>query len=197
MKLKLPGNLSENENSAVLDILNKWKHNRFSVQSTNTIAPNTIVDLVHIVNGMSLTKVCSDVIEKRWYIDEIGKKSIGECKDVNLTIVEIESLSKGFICCVLQSDLAQFANQMGDLNKSGDTLRNSGNKYSPDKLEMCLVLYEDEAQEELWYRAQYQQSLVNERAQVGLIDFGISVFVDKSKIRKFDERFAYDLGRPI
>lgn len=190
VKLKLPENLSSIEKSAVTDTLNKWKHNRFTVQSKDSIAPNSIVELTHIVSGMALKNVCTAVIEKRWYINDIGRKNINECKNVDLTIVDNENISKGFITCVLQSDIQQFATKMCDLKVYGQTLRHSA--YVPDMLEICLVLYEDENEEELWYRAQYQQLLVNDRAQVGLIDFGVSVVVDTSKIRKIDERFVYD-----
>lgn len=192
VKLKLPENLSVNEKSAVINTLIKWKHNRFTIQSNDTIAPNSIVDLKHIVNGMSLTRICFGVIENRWYINDIGKKCINECKNTDITIVDNENLSKGFICCVLQSDLVEFANQMRDLKEYGKTLRDIVNEYVPDKLEMCLALYEDGDGDELWYRAQYQQPMINKRAQIGLIDFGVSVVTDISNIRKFDERFVYD-----
>lgn len=184
--------MSSFEKSAVIDTLNKWKHNRFTVQSKDSIVPNCIVELKHIVSGMTLKNACTAVIEKRWYMNEIGRKNISECKDVDLTIIDNENISKGFISCVLQSDLQQFATQMCELKAFGKTLRDSVGAYVPDKIEICLAPYEDENEEELWYRAQYQQSLVNGRAQVGLIDFGVSVVVDKSKIRKIDERFVYD-----
>lgn len=134
VKLKLPRNLSENENSAVLDILNKWKHLEPFLSSINKHHCTehhrwfSTYSQWNVINE-SLFRCYRKKMVYRWNRQKIHR---GMQKDVNLTIVEIESLSKGFICCVLQSDLVQFADQMGDLNKFGDTLRNSRNKYSLD-----------------------------------------------------------------
>lgn len=192
VKIKLPMNLSGNEESAVIDILMKWKHNRFKVQSKGIISPNTVIDLIHVVNGMSLQKVCLEATEKRWYIDDIDKKKMDcECKNVNLTIAGIKNVTKGFICCVLESQLQQFAHRMAELTDYGEASA-SENRYVPDMLEICIAMHKEEDGTKIWYRAQYQQPLDNEQAQVGLIDFDDSIVVKMSDIRKLTDRFAYD-----
>lgn len=185
VKIKLPENLSEKEKSAVIDVLNKWKHNRFTVQSKDTISPNTIVDLVHIVNGMSLTTVCSQAIEKRWYVDVIPKKQVSK-QNASLFIVDTENRPNDFICCILQDDMQLFSQRFEDLLTLGRELMNQ-EPYLPDKFELCFVVYQNE-----WYRGQFHQRLENERAQIGLIDFGTSVVVSLRAIRKFQREYAYE-----
>lgn len=77
-KLNLPDNLSEYEETTVINVLNKWRHNRFHIQSgqnTNSmIRPYSIVDLLRIDNRCSLTHYCGNIIEKRWRIDDIAEK---------------------------------------------------------------------------------------------------------------------------
>lgn len=185
VKLKIPGNLSVDEKSAVANVLKKWQNNRFKVISTDSIAPNTTVDLIHIVNNISLKNVCLQGIEKRWYGNEIGKKQIDECKNVNLTIVDKVNLeNNGFICCVLENDSVAFAQRMAELSDYAKRLcqLEQSTNYLPDENEMCLVMQEDEDGIELWYRAQYGQTLPHERAQVKLIDFDETAVVNKVNI---------------
>lgn len=189
--LALPAMLEEEEKSAVVGILKKYTHMRYYIKSKDAIGPYSIVELMHIGNAKSLTDQCREIIQKRWKIEDIDSKKIAERRNVNMCIVDNENLSKGFICCVLADDVQLFAQKSKALTDFGKTLENLS-PHIPNKLELCLTLYPDEDGTDVWYRAQYQIELTDERAQVGLIDFGVSAVVKMSNIRKFHEHFAYE-----
>lgn len=190
VELSLPERMSEMEETAVVQHLEKWKHNCFTIKVANQLVlPNTPVQLLHIENGISLTKPC---LQKRFYIEDIHRKRIN-AENVTAVVIEQEHLTKNFICCVLKSDFTIFVKQFNELLEYGRTILAHNHPYYPDNLELCLVCYPDEDQAPCWYRAQFQQRLFGNRAQVGLIDYAISAVVKMSDIRKFDaERFGYD-----
>lgn len=189
--LDLPETLQQEE-SAVFDILKKSLHNRFYIKSKGVIAPYSTVDLVNISNANSLTNCCLRVMQKRWVIADIGTKRISERQNIGLCVIDNENLSKGLIVCVLSQDVQQFAAQTMEITKFGQEIAKARAPYMPTKLELCIVFCPDDDGTEMWYRAQFQIHLSEERAQVALIDFGITVNVLTSNIRKFDQQFAYD-----
>lgn len=192
IKLNLPTNLSKDEEVAIADALNKWCHNRFQVQSgaNSVIRPYSMVDLLRIDNRSSLTHKCLNMIQKRWKIDDIEEKRIGKSENVDLFIVDNENLDKGFVCCVLVKDIDEFMAKMLQISNYGKTLANI-EPYQPEKFEMCIALQFDDDGTEVWYRAQFQQNLQDGRAQVGLIDFGVSSIVQTVNIRKFEDQFGF------
>lgn len=195
VKLDLPGNLSKDEESAVIGVLNKWRHNRFYIKSDQNkiemIRPYSIVDLLRIDDLCSLTRLCGMTTEKRWKIDEIPEKNIGMRENFSMRIVDNENLSKGFVCCVLLEDMVKFVERMQQVSDYGKALANI-EPYQPEKFEICFALQFDDDGTEVWYRAQFQQELSDGRAQVGLIDFGVSTIIKMSNIRKFAEQFSFE-----
>lgn len=188
--LKLPSELSPNEESAVKSNLSKHLHKRFVVCSSTNVVENTIVDLKHTENNRSLTIECMNHVEVKMSVKDIQKKKVN-AQNVDVVVIDNSHLSKGFVCCVLMDDADLFATQVKSLSEYCETLA-SDDPYTPSKFELCLVLYPDENQERLWYRAQYQQTLTNNRAQVGLIDFASEVTVPMCNIRKFDPLNVYE-----
>lgn len=191
VRLNLPHNMTKEEKSAVLKVLKKWEHTRFKIESFEEIAPDATVNLLSIRNGESLTNQCKNVIDKRWTVDDIGYKQIVPRENVDLHIVDNQHLSTGFICCVLADDMISFSERCTKVADFGST-QIAHVPYEPDKLEMCIVMSPDEDGTEFWYRAQFHQILTNERAQVGLIDFGCSAVVSMQNIRKFNESLLHE-----
>lgn len=190
--LELPHNISEEEKSAVVICLKKSVNNRFKIVSKfHQIVPNSVVDLISIVDGTSLATDCQKQIAKRFRIDDIDCKKIIKSQNIDLTVIDNEYLSKGICCFVQTNDLQTFANRSVELTEYGKTLK-SVNAYEPDRLEMCLVLYPDNDGTHVWYRAQFQQRLANGQARVGLIDYGVSAVIYMANVRMFDQRFAYE-----
>lgn len=189
--LNMPENLSEDDKSAVILQLNKYCHNRFRITSLScAIDPNAVVDLMSLVNDESITSKCSVGIKKKFFISDIQQKNI-DGDNLTLFVVENKHLDRGLISCVLKSDEQQFVSRFAGLTEFGRCHLNRKPTYSPLNLELCLVSHPDPDGVECWYRAQYQQELSNDRAQVGLIDFGITETVAKSAIREFREEFSY------
>lgn len=188
--LKLPQNLSKEEETAVMQVLNKWCHNRFEMKSKSKIQPFSTVDLLHVVNKHSLTNLCINTIQKRWKIEDIGVKLISKRENVDMRVIENENLQNGFISCVLMEDMELFKEKMTELSNYGQTITNS-EPYEPEKFELCLALHVDNDEIEVWYRAQFQQKLANDRAQIGLIDFAVSINVEMRNIRKFADKFTF------
>lgn len=187
VKMKLPEILSANEKSAVDEFLHKWIFNMFVIRTESSIVePHSIVDFVHIVSGMSLTHDCVEsCVEKKLTADVIPKKQVSK-QNASLFIVDTENRPNDFICCILQDDMQLFRQRFEDLLTLGRELMNQ-EPYLPDKFELCFVEYQNE-----WYRGQFHQRLENERAQIGLIDFGTSVVVSLRAIRKFQREYAYE-----
>lgn len=114
VKLNIP-DCDESGESAVYEHLKKWKSNRFTVtgrdEEKGDIEPNSIVDLLHITDGTSLTNECLQFVTKKWKIDCIENKTIGRRENVSICIIDNEHLSKGFICCILTEDIQQIRSQ--------------------------------------------------------------------------------------
>lgn len=188
--LKLP-KMSQEENAAVNNILNKWVHNRFTVQANGAIEPHLTVDLIHITNGQSLTHLCQSRISKVLKIDDIGSKKVDKSHDIDLTIIDNSHLRQGVISFVLSNDFQTFVEQSQLVTQFGESLANT-EPYKPEWLEICLVFLPDDDGTIMWYRAQFQQELVNGIAQVGLIDFNIPAEVKMSDIRKLNDDLGFE-----
>lgn len=186
--LALPNNMSEKEKSSVDNRMGKMINNIVKITSiTARIVPYSCVDLMSIDRDLPLTSGC---IEKRLYGKDIQTKQV-MIEDALLHIVENKHLSKQFISCVLDDDFIMFGERFVALCEYGETCRNDPS-YTADKSEICLVMIPD-GNIDIWYRAEYQQLLANDKAQVGLIDFGVSATVDAANIRKLPiEEFKYE-----
>lgn len=191
IKLQLPKNLSEEEKSTVNIVLKKFLNRRFKVVSKKQVVPYSVIDLIGLSDEISLGIACQNSISKRFRFEDITCKKIVKTDNVDLIVIENMHLSSDICCFVLLSDLQTFAVRTTELTEFGKTLKNV-TAYKPDRLEMCLVLYPDEEGTEVWYRAQFHQYLANDRAQVGLIDFGILVIVKSCHIRMFQQQFGYE-----
>lgn len=193
IQLKLPSSMSSDAVSAVENCLNRLKFNRFEIAGTQqTIEENSIVDLIFVRNGESLTKKCLDLIRsvsKKMYISDLQQKRING-ENVQLWIADNSNLAIGFVCCVRKEDTLLFSLRMSEI---AEYARDHNEPYVPDHLELCIAMMPDEQGEPLWYRAQYHQTLTNGRAQIGLIDFGNSVIVKSEDIRMFNEKFSYEI----
>lgn len=152
--------MSKEEDSAVNIGLNKWLHNRFIVKANGTIQPNSVVDLVHIVNGESLTNLCQNIVSKVYQIDDIACKKVEKARDIDLKIIDNSSLRQGVISCVLLSDFEQFAKQAQTVTQFGQSVAKNA-PFKPKRLEICLVYIPDDDGTAMWYRGQYQQELQN------------------------------------
>lgn len=189
--LDLPKTLDEYEISAVVQYLEKKQHHRFQVQFKLSVEPYGKVELICITNGKSISsEIKKLIIRKTFSMDDIVRQHI-EGTNLDLTIVENFNLGKGFICCILTKDENLFGSRFQELLNFGRTLTNAQESYQPEKMEICLAMKQDEEGLKCWYRAQYHETLSNDFAQVGLIDFGITANVRLSDIRKFHERFSY------
>lgn len=73
----------------------------------------------------------------------------------------------------------------------GREIAKAAPSHMPNKLELCLVLYPDDDGTEMCYRTQFQIELIDGRAQVGLIDYGVTATVEISNIREFHEQFSF------
>lgn len=192
-KLSLPDGLTDSEKSAVNTILLKWRYNRFQVHadSNNTVTPLSTVDLINIQDQTSLLCKCLDVIEKRFYLNDIAKITAGEKVNVNLAVLEQIEVAKGFFCFIFTDDLNTFAERFATLERYGSCLAEK-EPHLPNPSELCLVLFPDDDGSPFWYRAEFQVDLENERAQVRLIDFFVTAVVPLCNIRKFEQQFAYE-----
>lgn len=191
VQLKVPQRLTKEEETAVLKMLDKCRHNRFEIQSNGVIEPYSNVDLLKLENRSSLTNDCLKVIEKRWTIEDIDSISVGRRENTDLFIVDNGNLQKGFICCLFFEDMKKFSNNMTEVSNFGVIVAND-QPYRPDKFELCIALHSDDDGTKVWYRAQYQQELANGRAQIGLIDFETTVVVDIQNIRKFPDHLTFN-----
>lgn len=189
LTLDLPGNLSNHESSAVENYLKKLLHNRFQIvaKEVGNLNPHQIVDLINITNGNSTVQLLSNYYEKRFF--NIKNKRLS---GTAFWIVENKNLENGIISCTELNDRPIFLQRCSDLNTRGDKELKHAEAYLPGKSELCLANILDDDGVSMWYRCQYQQTLTNNRAQVGLIDFGVSAIANIANIRKWCTDFDYD-----
>lgn len=190
--LQLPERLSEAEVSAVKGYLLKYKNNRFKIESkAPLIGSNQIVDLVHIQSGVSVIKELTNngSIAKRYFMNDIHQKRVN-VDDTSLFILDNKQIDKKFIACIESSDRPIFWSRLNDLSVFGNTVLNA-EPYLPSKFELCSALV-TENEIGMWYRCQFQLLLVNNRAQIGLIDSGVTEIADLRNIRKFESQFGYE-----
>lgn len=151
--------LSPEEKSTVESKIEKMLHRRFTVKSINAIVPNAIVDL----------STLKGIILKRFKIEDIPSAKVLKRRNVDLTIIDNTHLKQGFVPCVLKEQLQHFANQTKIVCQYGEKMA-SEQPYDPEKNELCVVHLPDDDGTQLYYRAQFQQKLVNGNVQVGPID---------------------------
>lgn len=186
--LALPNNMSETEKAAVDHRMVKMMNNIVNITSfTPRIMPYTCVDLMGIGHDLPLTSGC---IEKRLYGRDIQTKQV-MIEDALVHIVDNKHLPHSFISCVLDDDFIMFGERFVALCEYGETCQNDP-LYTADKSEICLVMIPD-GNIDIWYRAEHQALLAHDKAQVGLIDFGLSATVDVAYIRKLPiHEFQYE-----
>lgn len=109
----------------------------------------------------------------RYKFDDFKLRMVDE---TNQEIIILNS-SSNIICCILSRDYKQFLQLNKDIQDQGRS-QAKNIPYEPVLKEICLVLIND-----YWYRVEYQQELIDERAQVALLDFGSIEFVSKKNIR--------------
>lgn len=182
--------LSPEEKSAVECKIEKMVHRRFTVKSINAIVPNAIVDLID-VDGKSILSTLQGIILKRFKIEDIPSAKVLKRRNVDLTIIDNTHLTQGIVSCVLKEQLQHFANQTKIVCQYGEKMV-SERPYDPEKNELCVVRLPDDDGTQMYYRAQFQQKLVNGKVQVGLMDFNATAIVPSSGIRRFDEIMSFE-----
>lgn len=98
---------------------------------------------------------------------------------VNETDQEMIILNSGqnIISCIMSRDYEQFLQLTKDVQDQGRSQEKKP-PYEPVLKEICLVPING-----YWYRVEYQQELIENRAQVAMIDFGFAKVVNKKNIR--------------
>lgn len=86
--------------------------------------------------------------------------------------------------------LELFGHRMAEIEKYG---RSNDEVYSPANKELCIAKVADEGGEMNWYRAEYQQSLVDGRVQLGLVDFATIGTTDENNIRKIRQAHLHEV----
>lgn len=115
----------------------------------------------------------SQIIIHRLKFDDLKSRIVDETNQE----IMILNASSNVISCILSRDYEQFLELNKDIQDQG---RSQAKKfpYEPLLKEICLVLING-----YWYRIEYQQELIDERAQVVLIDFGSIEYVSTKNIR--------------
>lgn len=98
---------------------------------------------------------------------------------VNETDQEMIILNSGqnIISCIMSREYEQFLQLTKDVQDQGRSQEKKP-PYEPVLKEICLVPING-----YWYRVEYQQELIENRAQVAMIDFGFAKVVNKTNIR--------------
>lgn len=183
--------VDDDEKANMKAYLKQLEYNEFKVKSKNPIiATKSTVELIDMKTDKIINKSVAKLAKERYFETQIQKKQLDvECETV--LIIESRRFAKeAIVTCVLQSDGTKFSEQHEVIQEYGESIKNDG-AYSPRHLELCVVkiLEEDDP---IWYRAQYQQQLVDGRAQVALIDYGITDNVLENDIRVFNKKLVFE-----
>lgn len=183
--------VDEGESEKMKAYLKGLEYNEFKVKSkTPIVATKSMVELIDMKTDKIVNKSVAKLAKERYFETHIEKKVL-DAEGVTVLIIENRRLAKeAIVTCVLQSDGSSFSQQHEVIQTYGESIKNDA-AYSPRHLELCVVkiLEEDEP---IWYRAQYQQQLVDGRAQVALIDYGVTENVLENDIRLFHKKLLFE-----
>lgn len=143
------------------------------------------------VDGKSILSTLQGIILKRFKIEDIPSAKVLKRHNVDFTIIGNTHLTQGIVSCVLKEQLQHFASQTVIVCQYGEKMARE-RPYDPEKNELCVVHLPDDDGTQMYYRAQFQQKLVNGKVQVGLIDFNATAIVPSSGIRRFDENMSFE-----
>lgn len=124
------------------------------------------------INATSEASPLSQIIQ-RCKFDDLKLRMV----DVTNQEIMIMNSRNNIISCILSQDYKQFVQLNKDVQNQGQAQAKKP-PYEPLLKEICLALIND-----YWYRVEYQQELIDERAQVALIDYGSIEVVSKRNIR--------------
>lgn len=137
------------------------------------------VELYDMITNESLSEALNGLIQKRYIFEDLPRK-ICNASDINLMII-CDRIEENYVTCILKTDVDEFMTIDEKIQSFGAAVKNAP-AYKPNIKELCLVEIK-EPEGYIWYRCQYQQELVNEKAQVYAFDYGRIHKVEANNIR--------------
>lgn len=183
--------ITESESQAIYSYLKQLEYLKFKVKCDDSpIEAKSMVELIDINDDKIINDEIAKMVKKRIYEAQIPRKTV-KSTDEMMVLMECRDFpDKCIVTGVLKSDLEKFGTHHDQLQKYGESVKNAP-AYKPKHLEMCLALVMD-AGEAVWYRAQFQQSLADGRAQFGIIDYGVTLTGNESDIRELSKDLVFE-----
>lgn len=117
---------------------------------------------------------------KRYRIEDLERKIVN-ATDTELMIVDTHKFDENVVTCILKSDVNELMTCDVTVQAYGDSIKNAP-AYKPKVKELCVAKIKD-VDGDAWYRCQYQQELIKDKAQVYCIDYGKTSIIRENNIR--------------
>lgn len=138
------------------------------------------VELFDLITNESISNVLNNMMVKRYRIEDLDRKIING-NDVELMVIDFQKIDENIVTCIAKNDVNKLMECDEHLQHYGDSVKTAP-AYKPKVKELCLAKLKDE-DGDAWYRCQYQQELINNKAQVYCFDYGKTSNARENNIR--------------
>ncbi|XP_031636231.1 uncharacterized protein LOC116349100 [Contarinia nasturtii] len=178
MKLYLEG-LCANETKLKIKGDNSFVHTKDLVELFDIITNQSINDEIKKKGKRS----------KRYRLDDLECLVVNTKEESTLVNIGPERIHENLLTCIFKANIQEFMDEDSRIQEYGMTVKNAP-AYVPKVKELCLVLTKDDGTD-VWYRAQFQQELIDDKAQLYCIDYGRVLKTRINNIRAFPEILAH------
>lgn len=190
----LDSELSANESNELKAVLQGYVDTEklFKLKSDEKeIRAKSEIELIDEIDNKSVNEMLAKKTTKRYkYIDLVAKQVNDTNKELMILSNQLLK-SQSLLTCFLYEDRSKFSRLDKMIQDHGRKL-NTAPAYRPNKEELCLIKM-IENDEESWYRAQFQQELGDNKAQVATIDYIDIMSPSMNDIRAIDSNLTGDM----
>lgn len=127
--------------------------------------------------------------KQRFFENQINRKRVDSIGETVLITENGRMSNEDLFTVLLEGDTLDFLAQCNAIEAYGDSIKNEP-PYVPLHSGICIVKMMKENYTD-WYRAQYLQRLIDGRALVRLIDYGINQIVDENLFRSINKKMMF------
>lgn len=144
------------------------------------IAAKDHVELFDLITNESISEALNKMAVKRYRIEDLERKNANGT-DVELMVIDMQNIDENIVTCIHKTDVNKLMACDENVQKYGDSVKTAP-AYKPKVKELCLAKIKD-VDGDAWYRCQYQQELVGNKAQVYCFDYGKTSNARENNIR--------------
>lgn len=194
MRVSLAGidaDIDPDESKNVKNEITKCMENTYTLNGDQkNIEMNAPVTLINKFDETSLNELMLDKISCRFKVDDLEPKIVNGT-DVKLIIYDTSKIESGLLTCFLSSEKKAVVELEKSIQGFGKKIQMAP-AYIPKPHELCLIKEMDDGSP-FWYRAVFEQELIDNMAEIIKLDFMTKARVNMNNIRAFDKSITREL----